>query len=433
MLAALLCASGLAATAGTAGADEPPMPPPQTQPSGEQGGPRPDVAYLMTTWGLTEQQALADISLQDRASVLAGRLADRQRGTYTGMRMDHATGTVTAYVTRAGTASAAADGLPLIESVVPRSRVALEALLAAATNRLASYPQSVRDGLAMTLDESRGEIALIVDDRTSAGPTRRTAAHDIAAAVGDGVVVRAASVAADSAGGCTRPYDCDPPMRGGVQIDNASNGTTCSAGFAVHSTVDNKQYVLTAAHCGSVGDTYTHRLTDGIPHTIGTVWTRQFSGNTDAEIIGYANVAGWAPTNWSLVMASTRCCDYNTSFNNSFQIIGYYGTNEVISGQVLCKTGSESSTTCGSVDSTNYTSTYNGVTLTDQLHTNGCMLHGDSGGGVYSYSTGKAAGLSNALPGGIIACNSPGQATTITKIDRAQVALHVQVNTGPIA
>jgi hypothetical protein len=49
--------------------------------------------------------------------------------------------------------------------------------------------------------------------------------------------------------------DDQPQFWGGAVLNTTDD---CSTGFGVHSTVDSRVYMLTAAHCGSIGQTFTN-------------------------------------------------------------------------------------------------------------------------------------------------------------------------------
>jgi hypothetical protein len=66
----------------------------------------------------------------------------------------------------------------------------------------------------------------------------------------------AKTVPSDTLGPPARCNDLPPGFWGGAVIINQVHGNGCSTGFGVHSTVDSKQYMLTASHCGNDRDSF---------------------------------------------------------------------------------------------------------------------------------------------------------------------------------
>jgi hypothetical protein len=187
-------------------------------------------------------------------------------------------------------------------------------------------------------------------------------------------------------------FDCDPPLRGGVMmyLRNSQGGydPECTVGFNAKSTVDGKWYVMTAGHCGALGQTfYVYQRRTGRFHVLGhkhnCVWGEPgsgcvYSGDDDEGIITIDNVPGWDPKPWVYVHAWTGPVA-GTTTNPSYPI---YGTEGSWQGLRVCVSGAIKGTSCGNVER------LGGGSL---AQVNLCTTHGDSGAPIFSYQ--KARGL----------------------------------------
>jgi streptogrisin C len=112
-------------------------------------------------------------------------------------------------------------------------------------------------------------------------------------------------------------FNCDPPLRGGLTlyIRGASGYIPqCTVGFNAKSTVDGKWYVMTAGHCGAIGQTfYVFQPRTGQYHVLGHMHNRVREGDDDFGIITIDNVPGWSPRPWVYVHAWTGPNDRTTT------------------------------------------------------------------------------------------------------------------------
>jgi hypothetical protein len=210
-------------------------------------------------------------------------------------------------------------------------------------------------------------------------------------------------------------FDCDPPLRGGVMlyIRNATGGYDyqCTVGFNARSTIDAKWYVMTAGHCGAVGQTfYVYQPRDAHFHVLGHMHNRVRAGDDDFGIITMDNVPGWDPKPWVYVHSGA-----DTTYNPTYSITGSEGSKK---GMRVCVSGAISGSDCGNVEDLGG----GGWARVDL-----CATHGDSGAPIFSY--GKARGL---LVGAV--APDPGQPPTPPCQDRlyqgiteASQQLHVYV------
>ncbi|MEV6986141.1 hypothetical protein AB0M95_33450 [Sphaerisporangium sp. NPDC051017] len=177
-------------------------------------------------------------------------------------------------------------------------------------------------------------------------------------------------------------------ITGGPCVDNSSETHTCSTAFGVKNSAGTT-YLLTARHCGMVGDV----MKDTTGETIGTAAV----GNKSQDVM--------------LIRATIRPYIWDGgSTSASLRAVTNYGNTPV--GTSLCASGARTGTTC------NYTVTQwrarslnwrdfdgTGTTSTDlTLAVKGCSPGntvdlGDSGGAVFNYNsnnTVSARGVANA-------------------------------------
>jgi hypothetical protein len=178
----------------------------------------------------------------------------------------------------------------------------------------------------------------------------------------------------------TDGFFCDPPLRGGVGIDDLDpiTRTNCTTGFNARSKSDGKWYVLTAGHCGPRGgwwNTYIPR--DNSFAALGVMHNRVDQGADDFGII--TNPAPWyfSPGPYVYVELTPE-----TTYAPLYQIRGVAGSAV---GMRVCVSGAISGTDCGTVKALNWGGP-GGFAVIDY-----CTTSGDSGAPVYS--SGMARGI----------------------------------------
>ena len=231
---------------------------------------------------------------------------------------------------------------------------------------------SVVIGLASPLSDTASQ-ALAID--TAGSPVRT----EVSGAIGDTVCNRTA---------------CYPQLQGGLAILDTS-GFECTSGAIVHSPNTNVNAagdeLLTAGHCFTLNDTVVQ---GGV--FLGTVVSRAYGGNVDAEAVSISSLWGWAP----------QICAYTTG--PCSQTVAYAANPAV--GWPDCLSGITTGYHCGQVTATNVTvNITGGPTITGMVMDNLCSLPGDSGGphldGTSVYLEGVQTGSNYQVVNGNNVCN----------------------------
>jgi streptogrisin C len=394
LLAGLLASQASAAGAAGAGvADRPPYLADAADPA---------VTTLAADLGISIREAQRRLGWQEPAVALAGELERALGDRYGDLWFDPADGgrvkvgivgrdtALAAHLIARRKLTAVTDLVPVRHSYAELQQAAT--WLTAATAR--ANPAAGKgltvwrlpDKNAIELDLPRGQRLTTAQQATVAAARRRLGSkltlgtwsgqtRDLACAWGAG------------------EFDCDPPLRGGVMmyLRNSQGGydPECTVGFNAKSTVDGKWYVMTAGHCGTLGQTfYVYQRRTGQFHVLGhmhnCVWAGDarcvYSGNDDEGIITIDNVSGWDPKPWVYVHAWTGPVA-GTTTNPSYPI---YGTEGSWVGLRVCVSGAISGTSCGNVERLG--SPPGALAQVDL-----CAEPGDSGAPIFSYQ--KARGL----------------------------------------
>ncbi len=222
------------------------------------------------------------------------------------------------------------------------------------------------------LDAARAELEAV------SGATHSTIATDprtnqVVLTVADDADDAAAAdllAAADGLGDAVRVEHVDGGFEKAIYGGEAitGGGTRCSAGFNASSGGQN--YVVDAGHCtGAVSN-----------WNIGPSLDASFPGD-DYGLI--RNDTGSAPGAVSL---------YNGSVQNINSAANAYV------GQSICKSGSTTGLTCGTVQATNVTVNYPQGPVYQLVQTSASVNSGDSGGALFAGSTGL--GITSGMGGG---------------------------------
>ncbi|MGW9308662.1 S1 family peptidase [Saccharomonospora azurea] len=302
------------------------------------------VSALVEERGIDEAEATALLGSQDAAvaalDAALQQLGDRAAGGY----LDASGKPVVNVVSDAAAeVSSLVDGAGVATKLVEHSTAELEAARAA-------LPTVV--GTAVATDPTTNQVVVTVaDEANDAEVAELTAA---AQRLGD--TVRVDHVA----GGF------DTAIYGGEAI--TGGGSRCSAGFNVNSGGQN--YIVDAGHCtGAVSQ-----------WNVGPSVGASFPGD-DYGLI--RNDTGSAPGAVSL-------------YNGSTQAISSAGNASV--GQSICKSGSTTGLTCGTVQATNVTVNYAEGAVHQLVQTSASVNSGDSGGALFAGST--ALGITSGMGGG---------------------------------
>ncbi|HEX5495398.1 MAG TPA: S1 family peptidase, partial [Mycobacteriales bacterium] len=230
--------------------------------------------------------------------------------------------------------------------------------LVAAANRGAEY------GLEASVAVRRNAVELHLPAGADLTPAQRRLVTSVRGRR-DGPVVLAGSTERHVPQGCSSPYACDPPLRSGLAIYTAR--ARCTSGFTA--TAAGRYYLLTAGHCTQVGSVWAAGTASVGERVIGSRAGSVFGAGGDMGLIGVAYPAYWRAS--GLVYPAYPVRSVGTA----------------LVGQVVCKSGSTTGLTCGTVTRTGATVYYPGRTVTGMTVTTACSGPGDSGAGVWAGST----------------------------------------------
>ena len=318
-------------------------------------------ASLADALGIPVQDANRRLADQDRLSAVSERLTGTLGARAAGTWIDPATGALRVGVLdTAGADQVRAEGAEPVW--VAHSLARLEQAQAA-LDAVGGAP-----GLSWGVDVPTNSLVITVPDGAGGPAADATIATARSLGVPVGVETAAAPPALQD-------------FNGGEAILR-SGGGRCSAGF---NTVSGSggQFVVTAGHC-----------TDGFPtwsgdgQNIGPTAASSFPGN-DYGAIGISNPAALQPTGGVL---------------NNGDFLDISSAGRVPVNGSVCKTGSTTGTTCGTVRRYNVTVNYAGSTVRQLTETNVCVQPGDSGGPLFAGSQGQGV-----VSGGSIAvCSAVG-------------------------
>ncbi|MGW6933305.1 hypothetical protein ACWGE0_24835 [Lentzea sp. NPDC054927] len=169
------------------------------------------------------------------------------------------------------------------------------------------------------------------------------------------------------------------PYKGGAYIVNRRDGVaqgSCSSGYTVVDNATGADKLLTAAHCGALGTSYTN----GAGEPVGQITSRSVA--SDSEIISLVGTGTGQARVWIGDSIQTESNQYG---------LDVIGSSATIAGDWLCDSGSYSGTICDiramnvglTVCLTNFGCVNNSV---EALHQGGYSAggNGDSGGPIFS-------------------------------------------------
>lgn len=262
--------------------------------------------------------------------------------------------------------------------------------------------------LTTSVDVARNAVAIdATSDLTAAGDA---AARSAAADAETRVIMRetgrpALKTQRLSCGFLSDVLYCDPPLRGGVEI-NATNGVNCTAGFLVFGNTGGSPFILTAGHCltSSNGALWQSRFPDGTWHNVGYQHSKLDSPAGDFGLIGIENPSGWSAT----------CCSRlwvagvpNQTTQDSFYSItsaGYAAAGTIVcnSSGPLLRNGYHSS--CGTLQSGSYTDS--GVSGLSEV-VGACGQPGSSGGPFFKNHVAYGTLVSGTVSGSCVTFYQP--------------------------
>ena len=270
----------------------------------------------------------------------------------------------TALTLPAGTAAAAPSG----SAVLPAEATAL----AAATGTDATTARGV--------DARTNQVVVTIS--SSAPAAKAAALEKTAARYGSAVRVQRAGTGFRTT------------LEGGEAI-YTNTGGRCSAGF------NTTGGVLTAGHC-----------TAGYPS-----WTVSGGG-----YLGESAGSSFPGNDYGLI-SNTGQPAYGSVYLYGGGSQSITGAGDAVAGQSICKSGSTTGVTCGSVLATGVTVNYAEGAVYDTVQTNVCVQPGDSGGSWFSGST--AIGITSGASVG--ACSQSGFQSFFQPVTEALAAYGVSL------
>lgn len=421
-LVALTLASPVGASQETplvspAGPDEAPAPPPDVR------GASTPAAYLAEAYGLSAEEAGRHLALMPDKRRLA--LQARALRGFAGFWTDHADGgTIHVAVTQAPEqvaqllASTFESAELLRVHAYPHSFAYLKEVYETveqdrstlgeelATRFYGSYILESANLVKVFVDSNVESVQAALDERFGAGVTS--------------VEIGTASVA--ECRGSRRARDlCPSPYRGGVTMQNITRPGLCTQGYNARNAIGNF-YVLTAGHCGAVGDVFSHNFQD-----VGYV-----AGRRDGPD-GRTDVMRILETNGNYSSNSRWLVDETTS--DAFQVRDRALIGEYSAGDVVCISGIMTLKNCGEITSISGSGGGENTRNTNQLVTRICREAGDSGAPIYDDNSrgdqtgdgiieGTAVGIHNGSGPELIRCNA-----VHTHVRNAEVDLEVFIIT----
>jgi hypothetical protein len=125
------------------------------------------------------------------------------------------------------------------------------------------------------------------------------------------------------------------PLQGGTQIENVTKGWTCTLGFNARLGTGSggTKFVVTAGHCGSVGNIFEQG-----GQAIGMMTKKNEEYRSDAALIGTTTDVDYGPNYYT-----------STSYGGTFTSWQLY-TDDVV-GESVCMSGKVSGVKCGELKS----------------------------------------------------------------------------------
>lgn len=305
-------------------------------------------AALRRDLGLSAAEVARLVQRQAAATRIDLRLRGQLSGAYGGSWFDHRTGSLTIGVTTAEAATVvAAAGADTVR--VARGVDELAAIVSILDAVVAAAPAGSDGLMSWAVDPLSNQVVLTVSDPDSALVNQLVAAYGGALRVARAV----APPTLTSHGG-------EPFLDGGVEYTNLARGTICSTGFSL--VTGGEPVVVTAGHCGDVGDLTSHR---GTP--VGQFVASTFPG-ADAARIRVDNPF-WQPRAAVWTYPGT---------------VPVVGVSDPPVGAVVCSSGRTTGVTCGLVMAKNETVVFPQGQVRNLTRHTACVEPGDSGGATYT-------------------------------------------------
>ncbi|MBE1585405.1 S1 family peptidase [Nonomuraea angiospora] len=333
------------------------------------------VDYLTKKYGISVDEAIRRLELQQTAGALQEVLARDYADTYAGAWIDQENGGVLAVAsTAAGALAPALSAIPDRDHIrVVAARHSLKELEAKAADVSARLGLKPAQAPVINARENRVELY------HEAAAAARGSADRLAAAADPDVAVVDSPPMTNAA--CEITW-CPTPMRGGVRLEFFDSKKRqlykrCTNGFNVKDT-NGWEYTLTAGHCLE-GEEYFSKHTNAfVGHWDADTY---FAGYPiDAALMPYVTIGSYEYVKYWAQKPRNMVISRNTT---QFRITGWWQYKDILNGWVACATGQTSNNTaCGEV-----------VKKDGGIWMNICRKLGDSGGPLFSENDHKAYGI----------------------------------------
>lgn len=374
----MLAAPAHAGTAAGRGAPPAPSPSSSTKAQIQKEAKQALVKQIVKDHGVSAREAKRRADRQPAQLKLAGKVGKALGAAYGGAWIDQRHGgRLTVGVTKAAAArkvASAATSAGMRDTTTTKVRYGfrrLQQVSDALAERVAKANKGAKSGLQTGIVTSRNVVKL----SSLRGASLTQAQKDVLrwAKREFGTAVDVSTYAQKSVPRyCYNDYACDPPLRSGLAI--FTGGARCTSAFMTYS--GGYYYMLTAGHCAEIGywwdvSTYSYGY-----QNVGGVAGYEFSWYGDSAVVYVDNPGWWQPRGWVMY---------------EYPI---YGSQADYVGGYVCKQGSTTGYTCGTVTEVDATVYYPDRTLSGMTWSTACVDSGDSGSGVFynNYAHGILSG-----------------------------------------
>ncbi|GHH66869.1 protease [Streptosporangium violaceochromogenes] len=303
-----------------------------------------------------ELTKLADAMGKSLGATFGGAWIDQRNG-----------GRLTVAVTEAGSANKvksaalAAGASDTVSVTVRHSFAHLQDVTAELARRIAEANKGAESGLQSGIVTPDNTVKLTSLKGAKPTPAQRKVIRWAQARFGSAVTVSTHAHRSVKLY-CYDDYSCDPPLRSGLAI--FGGGGRCTSAFTAYS--GSSYYMLTAGHCAEMGawwdvSTYSYGY-----QNVGSVSNYTFGWDGDSAVVSIDDPTWWQPRGWV------------------YQETPIQGSETDYIGSYVCKQGSTTGYTCGTVNEVDATVSYPDRTLSGMTWSDACDGPGDSGSGVFS-------------------------------------------------
>jgi len=248
-------------------------------------------------------------------------------------------------------------------------------------------------------------------------------------------------------------WTCPPPMRGGLESDEAANafsgGYLCTTSFLAAPNVNTAaRFILSAGHCETTNNYHSPGPNDAFfaGPLIGNMNNYGNGDKNDSEAISLGTVGGGYSASSEATIyqrgytTSSADLGYHTvPSNEHFAVTGTASDGQYVSGTFLCKSARTTFYTCGSINRLNVSTQAceSGTSVCYDYNSffgsSICVNGGDSGGPIYSSNSAGTGGLAYGIVSSSTTystCDSSSETYSAT-IPNVEVGLGVTILTMP--